>query len=195
MTGFVERFAQSGVKLWIICTSRIIIFDKQDFEPYDRAHRSHSRHVSLGTLAPLSPCSAVSTVVKTLINRFHLGCKLFARIPKGRAQRAQVVRFQPHLATLSQSERKNSVHRSVPSFFGPGDEKSREGLFATRGGVGDDCSAFAIRRHPAPCYAIFRLKGGMDPAPLLTFNIGLEALAQTMQVQTTECNAERARRA
>ena len=102
-------------------TGGFLLALEMGFEPHDRPHRSHSRHVSLGTLAPLAPCSAVSTVVKTLINRFHLGCKLFARIPKGRAQRAQVMRFQLHLATLSQSERKNSAHRSVPSFFGCGD--------------------------------------------------------------------------
>lgn len=77
-------------------------------------------------------------------------------------------------ATLSQSERKNSVHRSVPSCFGPGDEKSREGLFATRGRVGGDCSAFDLWGLAAPCYAIFRHKGGMDPAPLLAFKMGFE---------------------
>ena len=87
-------------------TGGFLLALEMGFEPHDRPHRSHSRHVSLGTLAPLAPCSAVSTVVKTLINRFHLGCKLFARIPKGRAQRAQVMRFQPRLATLSQSKNK-----------------------------------------------------------------------------------------
>ena len=48
------------------------------------------------TLASPTPCFVVSTVEKMIINHFPLGRRLFARIPKGRAQRAQVVRFKIH---------------------------------------------------------------------------------------------------
>ena len=75
---------------------------------------------------------------------------------------------------------KTIPHPTPSGAFGPGDKKSRDGLFATRGRVGGDCSAFDLWGLAAPCCAIFRHKGGMDPAPLLAFKIGFEALVQTM---------------
>ena len=51
---------------------------EMEFEPHDLPHRSHSCSASLDTLAPRTPCSAVSTVVKTTLSCFNLGCRLFA---------------------------------------------------------------------------------------------------------------------
>ena len=64
-----------------------------------------------------SPCFVVSTVAKTIINRFHLGRKLFARIPKGRAHRAQVVRFKSHRSRQPKKERTQSPEWVIEFFW------------------------------------------------------------------------------
>ena len=46
-------------------------------QDFPKASFLHSRSLSLDALASRTPCFVVSSVVKTLINRFHLGCRLF----------------------------------------------------------------------------------------------------------------------
>ena len=79
--------------------------------------KSHSRCALLGTLAPSTPCFVVSTVEKTILNRFSLCCKLFARIPKGRAHRAQAARFKFPQTPAAKRKKKLGTPTGVPSFF------------------------------------------------------------------------------